>query len=269
MSYLKNDNNKVTVDAILTSYGKQKLAATGKLDIYSFAVSDDEIDYALYNSSNDMGSDFYNYAIVNMPTLQPLPGTAMTMKYFLYTADSFNGISYDIALNFDYSITGSYQGPTLGIIGGTRYDTSYAIGPSVIPETDPTTLKNIFYVAYATTTADPKGAGFRTDPIIDPNIGFTPAMQAMQDQFAKSPTGKYYVIGHSFKFKAITPPKSDNKTNGIYINLNIQAYGISSKPNVIHIFLPNTANAVGYNVSPQINPLGLQNGGPGELSTIS
>ena len=48
MAYL--DNKTITVDAILTQKGRQLLAKNGSLNISSFALADDEIDYNLYNS---------------------------------------------------------------------------------------------------------------------------------------------------------------------------------------------------------------------------
>ena len=50
MGYL--DNSIVTVDAILTKKGRELLArGDGSFKITQFAVSDDEIDYTLYNQT--------------------------------------------------------------------------------------------------------------------------------------------------------------------------------------------------------------------------
>ena len=46
MAYL--DNSEITVDAILTKKGRQKLASGQSLNITKFALGDDEIDYTLY-----------------------------------------------------------------------------------------------------------------------------------------------------------------------------------------------------------------------------
>ena len=45
MAYL--DNTEITVDAILTKKGRQKLASGQSLNITKFALGDDEIDYTL------------------------------------------------------------------------------------------------------------------------------------------------------------------------------------------------------------------------------
>ena len=46
MAYINNET--ITVDAVLTKKGRELLAARGGLNITSFALADDEIDYSLY-----------------------------------------------------------------------------------------------------------------------------------------------------------------------------------------------------------------------------
>jgi len=50
MGYL--DNTSITVDAILTKKGRQKLASGQSLNITKFALGDDEIDYTLYEPAH-------------------------------------------------------------------------------------------------------------------------------------------------------------------------------------------------------------------------
>jgi hypothetical protein len=50
MAYL--DNTEITVDAILTKKGRQKLASGQSLNITKFALGDDEIDYTLYEPAH-------------------------------------------------------------------------------------------------------------------------------------------------------------------------------------------------------------------------
>lgn len=88
MAYLKNDDNKIVIDAILTKYGKEKLAKSGSLGITKFAVADDEVDYSLYNVNNPQGTDYFNSAIINMPLLEALVDPNISMKYKLFTADA-------------------------------------------------------------------------------------------------------------------------------------------------------------------------------------
>ena len=84
MGYL--DNSIVTVDAILTKKGRELLArGDGSFKITQFALSDDEIDYTLYNPEHPDGSAFYGQAIENLPLLEAFPDETQIMKYKLVT----------------------------------------------------------------------------------------------------------------------------------------------------------------------------------------
>jgi|TARA_B110000908_G_scaffold34091_1_gene40859 hypothetical protein len=84
MGYL--NNQVVTVDAILTTKGRELLArGDGSFNIRAFALSDDEIDYTLYNPTNPSGSAYYGEAIQNMPLLEAFPDETQMMKYKLVT----------------------------------------------------------------------------------------------------------------------------------------------------------------------------------------
>jgi hypothetical protein len=84
MGYL--NNQVVTVDAILTKKGRELLAKNdGSFRITQFALSDDEIDYTLYNPIHESGSAFYGEAIENMPLLEAFPDESQIMKYKLST----------------------------------------------------------------------------------------------------------------------------------------------------------------------------------------
>jgi hypothetical protein len=84
MGYL--NNSVVTVDAILTNKGRELLArGDGSFKITQFALSDDEIDYTLYNPTHPSGSAFYGQAIENMPLLEAFPETTQNLRYKLVT----------------------------------------------------------------------------------------------------------------------------------------------------------------------------------------
>lgn len=84
MAFLNSDT--VTVDAILTTKGRELMARNdGSFRITQFALSDDEIDYTLYNSSHPSGSAFYGEAIQGMPLLQAFPDETQDLKYKLIT----------------------------------------------------------------------------------------------------------------------------------------------------------------------------------------
>ena len=84
MGYLSNVS--VVVDAILTDKGRELLSQNnGSFQITQFSLSDDEVDYTLYNPNQPSGSAFYGEAIENMPIIQAFPESQEIMKYKLIT----------------------------------------------------------------------------------------------------------------------------------------------------------------------------------------
>jgi len=83
MAYLNNE--EITIDAILTKKGRQKLASGQSLNITKFALGDDEIDYGLYQPAHPRGSAFYDSAILSIPILEASPDETQTLKYKLVT----------------------------------------------------------------------------------------------------------------------------------------------------------------------------------------
>ena len=83
MGYLSNA--ELTVDAILTKKGREKLAAGMGLNITQYALADDEIDYSLYEPAHPLGSAFYDVIIKNMPVIEANPDETQVMKYKLVT----------------------------------------------------------------------------------------------------------------------------------------------------------------------------------------
>jgi hypothetical protein len=112
MGYL--NNSVVTVDAILTDKGRQLLAQNdGTFRITQFALSDDEIDYTLYNPTNPSGSAYYGQAIENMPLLEAFPLVTQEMKYVLTTLP--RGTSQMPVLDLGYAAITLKQGASLAI----------------------------------------------------------------------------------------------------------------------------------------------------------
>ena len=112
MGYL--NNSVVTVDAILTTKGRELLAKNdGSFRITQFAFADDEIDYTLYNPTHPSGSAFYGEAIQNMPLLEAFPQETQIMKYKLATLP--RGTAKLPVLNLGYSAITLKQGASLAI----------------------------------------------------------------------------------------------------------------------------------------------------------
>jgi len=112
MGYL--NNQVVTVDAILTTKGRELLARNdGSFRITQFALADDEIDYTLYNPTHPSGSAFYGEAIQNMPLLEAFPTETQIMKYKLATLP--RGTAKLPVLDLGYSGITLQQGASLSV----------------------------------------------------------------------------------------------------------------------------------------------------------
>jgi hypothetical protein len=112
MGYL--NNSVITVDAILTKKGRELLAKNdGSFQITQFALSDDEIDYTLYNPNHPSGSAYYGEAINSMPLLEAFPDEQQIMKYKLVTLP--RGTSKLPILDLGYSAINIKQGAQLAI----------------------------------------------------------------------------------------------------------------------------------------------------------
>ena len=128
MGYL--NNSIVTVDAILTTKGRQLMAQNdGSFRITQFALADDEIDYTLYNPNHPSGSAYYGEAINNMPLLEAFPQENQMMKYKLITLP--RGTAKMPILDLGYTSIVIKQGASLAItpqtlnyLGGNTYETS-------------------------------------------------------------------------------------------------------------------------------------------------
>jgi hypothetical protein len=128
MGYL--NNQVVTVDAILTTKGRELLARNdGSFRITQFALSDDEIDYTLYNPTHPSGSAYYGQAIENLPLLEAFPNETQIMKYKLITLP--RGTAKLPILDLGYTAIVLKQGATLNMTpqtlnytGGNNFEAS-------------------------------------------------------------------------------------------------------------------------------------------------
>ena len=162
MGYL--NNSVITVDAILTTKGREALSRNdGSFQITQFALGDDEIDYTLYNPNHPSGSDFYGEAIDNMPLLEAFPSELQIMKYKLTTLP--RGTSKLPVLDLGYAAITLKQGAQLSI---TPQTLNY-LGNEQIFET----------TGYSATIGDVRllntfvGQGIQTDAAINANQNAT------------------------------------------------------------------------------------------------
>jgi hypothetical protein len=124
------NNSIVTVDAILTRKGRELLAKNdGSFRITQFALSDDEIDYTMYNPTHPSGSAYYGQAIDGMPLLEAFPDETQIMKYLLTTLP--RGTSKLPIISLSTNVISLPQGAsvtitpqTLNYLGGTQTNES-------------------------------------------------------------------------------------------------------------------------------------------------
>ena len=184
MGYL--NNQVVTVDAILTTKGRELLAKNdGSFRITQFALADDEIDYTLYNPTHPSGSSFYGEAIENMPLLEAFPQETQIMKYKLATLP--RGTAKLPVLDLGYTAITLQQGAALSI---TPQTLNY-LGNNQTYETS----------GYSATISDVRlmntytGVGINTTPANEANVNATATLGT---NVSKT------IIGTQFNLRATT-----------------------------------------------------------------
>lgn len=128
MGYL--NNQVITIDAILTTKGRELLARNdGSFRITQFALADDEIDYTLFNPTHPSGSAYYGEALENLPLLEAFPEDTQMMKYKLVTLP--RGTAKLPILDLGYTAITIKQGASLAITpqtlnytGGNNFEAS-------------------------------------------------------------------------------------------------------------------------------------------------
>lgn len=85
MGFLDNSGD-IILDVVLTDHGRMLLAkGDGSFQITKFALSDEEIDYSLYDKTNPSGSAYYDLEILQTPILEAFTNNGSTMKTRLQT----------------------------------------------------------------------------------------------------------------------------------------------------------------------------------------
>jgi hypothetical protein len=80
MGFLDNSGD-IILDAVLTDTGRMRLAkGDGSFKITKFALSDDEINYGLYDKNHASGSAYYDIEVLQTPVLEAFTNNASSMK---------------------------------------------------------------------------------------------------------------------------------------------------------------------------------------------
>jgi len=199
MGYL--NNSVVTVDAILTTKGRQLLAqANGTFRITQFALADDEIDYTLYNPNQPSGSAYYGEAIQNMPLLEAFPNETQVMKYKLVTLP--RGTAKLPILDLGFSSITIKQGASLAVNPQTL---NYTGGNQVEPSGYTFTISDVRLMSTFT------GAGVNT-----------PQANALNQTNTIGTSVSKTVVGTTLNLKATTINTLFGSESAIYATLTVE-----------------------------------------------
>jgi hypothetical protein len=90
MGFLDNSSN-IILDSVLTDTGRARLAkGDGSFKITKFALSDDEINYANYNTIHPSGSAYYDLSILQTPILEAFTNNTSWMSSKLISISRTN-----------------------------------------------------------------------------------------------------------------------------------------------------------------------------------
>ena len=83
------DSSTLTVNAILTTRGRELLSTNGTVDITKFALSDEEIDYTLHDRKHASGTNASGRILDNATVLEASPNRSKLGSYLRdYTSES-------------------------------------------------------------------------------------------------------------------------------------------------------------------------------------
>ena len=131
MSFL-DKSQAIFVDAVLTDRGRQLLSKGDTLNIVKFALSDDGVDYSMYDVTDTRGPDYFDSSILGMPILEAFTrtaaatedGTSSTMKTLLTSEMNQSRFEQVISglpevLNLEGALSMVILSPeTLNLVGG-------------------------------------------------------------------------------------------------------------------------------------------------------
>ena len=90
MAFLDNSGD-IILDAVLTDTGRMRLAkGDGTFKIVKFALGDDEIDYGLFNKTDERGSAYYDLEIMQTPVLEAFTNNTSVLKHKLLSMPQTN-----------------------------------------------------------------------------------------------------------------------------------------------------------------------------------
>ena len=113
------DNSSITVDAILTTRGSEILSRGGNFDVTKFALSDEEIDYTMYDSTHPDGTYSFDLMIDNTSVLEAIPNRANLTSFLVNSSQigsniflsqtDWTNLHWDTLLNLVPTTTGTTE----------------------------------------------------------------------------------------------------------------------------------------------------------------
>ena len=152
------DNSSITVDAILTKRGREILSEGGDLAIVKFALSDEEVDYGLYDVTHPNGTDSYGAVIENMSLLEATPARTNFRSFLVNQSLGGAQVTLD-SLNYTSVDTNANIALNPSTIGGATENYTFTIENTNIvkftgsPSATTTTASSVNLVAQSISTA--------------------------------------------------------------------------------------------------------------------
>ena len=206
------DNSSTTVNAILTTRGREMLSRGGDLSITKFALSDEEIDYTMYDKYHPAGTDSFGVLLENTPILEATPNRSKLNSYLVDNSQE----SSEILIS-----TLNYPRAHWTVIDGTIPTT---IGsPEEVAEDYTFTIQNInvvkFYRFYVSTDQPWQVVSSNTKSVVGRGIQWKP--QSIKSLASTTITIQGNVSGIT-KVVSFTPvPNPDSNVNPLNDSTNV------------------------------------------------
>ena len=206
------DSSSTTVNAILTTRGREMLSRGGDLNITKFALSDEEIDYTMYDKYHPAGTDSFGVLLENTPILEATPNRSKLNSYLVDNSQE----SSEILIS-----TLNYPRAHWTVIDGTVPTT---VGTAEEEVEDYTfTIQNInvvkFYRFYVSTDQPWQVVSSNTKSVVGRGIQWKP--QSIKSLASTTITIQGNVSGIT-KVVSITPvPNPDSNVNPLNDSTNV------------------------------------------------
>ena len=206
------DSSSTTVNAILTTRGREMLSRGGDLNITKFALSDEEIDYTMYDKYHPAGTDSFGVLLENTPILEATPNRSKLNSYLVDNSQE----SSEILIS-----TLNYPRAHWTVIDGTIPTTVGTVEEEAEDYTF--TIQNInvvkFYRFYVSTDQPWQVVSSNTKSVVGRGIQWKP--QSIKSLASTTITIQGNVSGIT-KVVSITPvPNPDSNVNPLNDSTNV------------------------------------------------